>query len=307
MMRIAITGSRGLIGTAVASYFKAKGHAITHVIHGDQKRSGAQSAQERFIAWDIPTHTIDKSGLEGHDVVIHLAGANIANQRWTTGYKKLIYASRVEGTTFLSETITSLNKPPRLLISASAVGLYGNIEPPGYVNELSNMGNGFIADICYNWERSLTNINKSSIRLINMRLGVVLSKKGGMLAKILPVFKLGLGGQIGTGKQMMSWIALEEIPSAIEHLIHTENMAGPINFVAPKAVTNAEFTAILAECLKRPAVFPVPAFAIRIFFGEMGEALLLSGADVRPERLITAGYSFRYPDLKTALQGMIHP
>lgn len=306
-MRIAITGSTGLVGTAVAAYFQDRGHAITRVVH--RRRGTIRPGQLGYtvVAWDIPSRTIDKAGLEGQDVVIHLAGANIAAQRWTKGYKKLIYGSRVEGTAFLSETLAGLDKPPKLLISASAIGFYGNIEPPQCANELSNMGKGFLANVCLNWERSTRKAARLGIRLINMRLGMVLSKNGGALAKMLPVFKLGLGGRIGSGKQMMSWIALEEIPTAIEHVIQAESITGPVNFVAPQAVTNAEFTAILAQCLNRPAVFPVPSWAIRLLLGEMGQELLLWGANVCPQRLMASGYPFRYPDLKTALHSILRP
>lgn len=284
-MRIAITGSSGLIGTALTDRFHARGHAITRV---------ARKGQGEHLSWE-------SSDFAGHDVIVHLAGANIAARRWTPSYKKLLYSSRIDGTTALCQILSSIDRPPRILLSASAIGIYGHIEPPSYVDEGLFMGDGFLPKLCIDWEHSTRKAEDAGIRVIHMRFGIVLSAKGGALAKMLPIFKIGLGGRIGSGKQMMSWIALEEIPLAMEHIINTPGLSGPVNFVAPTAVSNAEFTRLLAESLHRPAFLPVPALAIKILLGEMGQALLLSGANVLPKRLIESGYVFRYPDLKAAL------
>ncbi|OGX29978.1 MAG: TIGR01777 family protein [Omnitrophica WOR_2 bacterium RIFCSPHIGHO2_01_FULL_52_10] len=285
-MRIAITGASGLIGTAAAAYFQARGHAITRV-----------SRQRGRL-------DLDPVSFQGQDVVIHLAGANIAGRRWSRRYKKLLYSSRIETTTQLCKVLTNMNNPPQLLLCASAIGIYGHIEPPVCVNEGLIMGYRFLHKLCVDWEHSTHLAEEIGIRVVHMRFGIVLSPKGGALAKMLPVFRLGLGGRLGSGKQIMSWIALDELPAAMEHVINTPDLSGAVNFVAPKAVSSAEFTRVLAKALRRPAFLPVPALVIKVLFGEMGEELLLSGANVIPKRLSESGYVFRYPDLETALSKM---
>ncbi|MBI5415871.1 MAG: TIGR01777 family protein [Candidatus Omnitrophica bacterium] len=300
MMRIAITGSRGLVGTALVEYFARRGHVITRIVHQD--KGGAHDPGA--VVWDIPSRQLEPGALAGHEVVIHLAGAGIADHRWTENYKRLIYSSRVDGTSLLSQTLAKVNPLPKLLISASAVGFYGHIEPPSYSDERSVVGKLFLSHVCEKWEQSTNEAHNVGIRIIHMRLGLVLSKKGGALSKMLPVFKLGLGGRIGSGRQMVSWVALEEIPLIVEHMMNS-NLSGPVNAVSPHPVSNAEFTATLAKCLNRPAAVPVPAPAVRILFGEMGEELLLSGAKVVPTKLTASGYRFRYPELETALQHIL--
>ena len=286
-MRIAITGASGLIGTAAAAYFQARGHVITRI----SRRQGRLS--------------LDPTSFEGQDVVIHLAGANIAGQRWSKRYKKLLCSSRIETTTRLCKVLSNMISPPRLLLCASAIGIYGHIEPPSSVDESIVMGDGFLYRLCCEWEHSTNLAEEVCIRVVHMRFGIVLSKNGGALGKMLPVFRLGLGGRLGSGKQMMSWIALDEVPAAMEHVINTPDLSGAVNFVAPKAVSNAEFTRVLGKVLRRPAFLPVPALAIKILFGEMGQELLLCGANVIPKRLRESGYVFRYPDLETALSKML--
>lgn len=285
-MRIAITGASGLIGTATAAYFQARGHAITRV-----------SRQRGRL-------NLDPASFEGQDVVIHLAGANIAGRRWNRRYKKLLYSSRIETTTRLCKVLAHMISPPQLLLCASATGIYGHIEPPAYVDESIFVGDGFLSKLCVDWEHSTHLAEEIGIRVVHMRFGIVLSPKGGALAKMLPVFRFGLGGRLGSGRQMMSWIALDEVPSAMEHVINTPDLSGAVNFVAPRAVSNAEFTRVLAKALRRPAFLPVPAPAIKLLFGEMGKELLLSGANVIPKRLSESGYVFRYADLETALSKM---
>ena len=286
-MRIAITGASGLIGTAAAAYFQARRHVITRI-----------SRQQGRLS-------LEPANFEGQDVVIHLAGANIAGQRWSKRYKKLLYSSRIETTTQLCKVLASMNSPPQLILSASAIGIYGHIEPPSYVDESIVMGDGFLYRLCFDWEHSTRMAEEVGIRVVHMRFGIVLSPKGGALGKMLPVFRLGFGGKLGSGKQMMSWIALDEVPAAMEHVINTPGLSGAVNFVAPKAVSNAEFTRVLGNVLRRSAFLPVPALAIKILFGKMGKELLLSGANVIPKRLMESGYAFRYPDLETALSKML--
>ena len=291
------------MGTALVEYFTRRGHAITRVVH--QSRDGDGVREPGTVVWDIPSRRLEPAALAVQEVVIHLAGAGIADHRWTKNYKRFIYSSRVDGTILLSRTLAKVNPLPKLLISASAIGIYWNIEPPSYIDERSSVGNSFISSVCDMWEKSTIEAHGIGIRIIHMRLGMVLSNKGGALAKMLPVFKLGFGGRLGSGRQMVSWVALEEIPLIVEHMINTSHLAGPVNVVSPHPVSNAEFTAILAKCLNRPAAVPVPALAVRLLFGEMGEELLLSGAKVVPTRLTASGYRFRYPELETALQHIL--
>ncbi len=298
-MRIIVTGSTGLIGSAIVSHFEGLGHSLTRLVRRDSKNDSCKGAR-----WDIPAGEIESSALEGHDVCIHLAGANLADRRWSARYKEVIRSSRRNGTLLLSQTLARLNNPPRVLLSASAIGYYGNIIPPQSVDELANMGSGFLSGVCSQWEMATKPAEEAGIRVVHMRFGVILSEKAGALAKMLPVFKLGLGGRIGSGRQMTSWIAIDEIPLIIEHLIKGD-LSGPVNIVSPSPVSNEEFTMTLARCLNRKVFFPIPSLGIRFLLGEMGEALLLSGAAVEPRRLKESGYDFRYPDLETALSQIL--
>ncbi len=270
----------------MAAYFQARGHTITRV-----------SRQKGHLNLDPPA-------FEGQDVVIHLAGTNIAGRRWSKRYKKLLYSSRIDTTTKLCKVLANMSSPPQLLLCASAIGIYGHIEPPAYVDEGILMGDGFLYKLCFDWEHSTHLAEEIGIRVVYMRFGIVLGQKGGALGKMLPVFRLGLGGRLGSGKQMMSWIALDEVPPAMEHVINTPGLSGPVNFVAPQAVSNTEFTRILAKALHRPAFLPVPALAIKILFGEMGKELLLCGARVLPKGLTESWYILRYPGLEEALAKM---
>ncbi len=299
-MRIAVTGSTGLVGESVVSYFRSAGCQVTRLVRPGKGMSLAGDGD--VIAWDPVSKKMDASLLEGYDAVIHLAGANIAQQRWTLSYKKLILSSRVEGTQFLGEVISDLRNPPRVLLSTSAIGYYGDITPPTCVDESSNMGIGFLAEVCEQWEKAAQSAQRKGVRVVRTRFGVVLSRKGGALAKMLPVFQVGLGGKLGSGRQMISWIALEEIPRIMEHLIHKEDISGPVNVVTPNPVSNEGFTKVLAGCLNRKAILPVPSFMIRWLLGEMGQALLLDGAAVLPKRLMESGYTFRFAYLEPALR-----
>ncbi len=300
-MRLALTGSTGLIGSTLVGHFLSK--PDTTVIQVTRRQS-VDSAQTSVAVWDPAKGEIQADKLEGHDAVIHLAGTNVS-ERWTPSYKKLIESSRIEGTRLLCKTLAKLRQKPRVLISASAVGFYGNHEPDKILTESSALGEGFLPDVCCQWEEETRYAKEAEIRVVNMRLGVVLGKSGGAMAKMLPIFNLGLGGVLGDGNQMMSWIALPEIPLIVEHLIKNESIAGPVNVVSPQPVSNREFTKILGEVIRRPVIFPVPAFGIKLLFGEMGETLLLEGARVSPKKLLESGYSFRYPELGEALKAAL--
>jgi uncharacterized protein len=300
-MKVAITGSTGLVGRAVSNFFKKEGYAITSIL-----RSNDPSYVEHgSLYWDIPSNKIDAAHLEGHDVVIHLAGANIASKRWSPSYKREIRFSRIGSTTLLCEALSKLTHPPKVLISASAVGFYGLCDPSVDIDESSPVGKDFLANVCHQWEEATKKAENAGIRVIHLRTGVVLSKKGGALAKILPIFKLGLGGKIGSGKQMMSWIALDEVPLIIHYLVHTSTISGPINVTSPNFVSNMDFTKALGEALHRPSFLPAPALAVKLLLGEMGEILLLGGAKVIPKRLIESGYHFKYSDLRSALSRVL--
>jgi hypothetical protein len=302
-MRIAMTGSSGLIGSALMTRFEQDGHAITRVVRG----AGVRDPRHRTVVWDPAAGAIDRAGLEAHDAVVHLAGEDIAAGRWTQARKQVIRESRIRGTLLLCETLAGLAHKPRVLITASGVGYYGNHDPDDRVDETSTRGAGFLADLVRDWEQATAPAKAAGIRVVHTRFGIVLSPRGGALAKMLPVFRMGLGGKVGSGRQVMSWIALDDVPSVMLHLIEHDSLSGPVNVVSPHVVTNAEFTRILGQALGRPAILPLPGFAARLLFGEMADALLLGGARVIPKRLEDTGYRFAYPRLDQALSHLLSP
>ena len=255
-------------------------------------------------AWDPVRGLAEPSRLDGTDAVVHLAGANIAAGRWTPTRKAEIRQSRVEGTRSLCDALARLAHPPRVLVSASAVGYYGD-RGAETLTEDSPGGTGFLADVCRAWEAATDPASQAGIRVVNLRFGMILTPAGGALAKMLLPFKLGAGGRIGGGEQFMSWIALDDAIGAIHHALGQESVRGPVNAVAPAPVSNTDFTCTLARVLRRPALFPLPAFAARLLFGEMADALLLGGARVVPARLQAAGYGFRFPELEGALRHLL--
>jgi uncharacterized protein (TIGR01777 family) len=259
------------------------------------------------VVWDPAAGAIDRAGLEAHDAVVHLAGEDIAAGRWTRARKQVIRESRIRGTRLLCETLAGLAHKPRVLITASGVGYYGTHEPDESVDETSARGAGFLADLVRDWEQATTPAKAAGIRVVHTRFGIVLSPRGGALAKMLPVFRMGLGGKVGSGRQVMSWIALDDVPSVMLHVIEHDSLSGPVNVVSPHAVTNAELTRILGQVLGRPAILPLPGFAARLLFGEMADALLLGGARVIPRQLEHTGYRFAYPRLEQALQHLLNP
>lgn len=295
-MRIAITGSSGLIGSALVPALEGEGHEVTRVVRrrGEGDRPGT-------VAWDPAGGWIDRAGLEGHDLVIHLAAESIAGL-WTRRKRARIVESRVGGTSLLSETLAKLERPPRALFSASAVGYYGDRPPGEVVEEGASPGRGFLADTVVAWEEATRAASAAGIRVVHLRFGIVLSFRGGMLGAILPLFRAGLGARLGRGEQSMSWVALSEVPHLVGHLVEREEIEGPVNAVSPGVVTNAEFTSVLGRVLGRPTPFRVPAFLLRAVGGDQAEEMLLSGARVRPARLLGSGYDFRYPELESSLR-----
>lgn len=297
-MRIAVTGSTGLVGSAVGERLRKDGHDVVRFV-----RSGS-GAGGNTLRWDPQRGSIDAAGLEGIDAVIHLAGENISSGRWTAARKAAIRDSRVKGTSLLCNALAGCPNPPKTLISASAIGFYGDRgEEP--LTEDSAPGTGFLPDVCREWEEACVPAVRRGVRVVTLRTGVVLAAEGGALAKMLPLFRAGLGGVLGNGRQYVSWVALDDLVGIVLHALAREELRGPVNAVAPHPVTNRELTTALAKQLSRPALLPVPAFALRLALGEMADALLLSGARVTSRRLEETGYRFQHPGIGEALEALL--
>ncbi|MGI8810774.1 MAG: TIGR01777 family oxidoreductase [Acidimicrobiales bacterium] len=293
-MKILVTGSSGLIGRELVATLTGQGHQVTRLVR--------RPAQAGEATWDPAAGTIEADKLEGHDAVVHLAGAGIGDHRWTDEHKRAVMDSRVQGTSLLTRTLAGLSSPPSVLASGSAVGFYGyEIELP--VTEASPRGAGFLADVVSAWEKATAPASEAGIRVALLRSGVVLTAKGGALKKQLLPFKLGLGGRLGTGRQWLSWISLDDEVAGIIHVLTEKAVQGPVNVTSPEPVTNADFTATLARVLKRPASMPVPTVALHALFGEeMTKEMLLGGQQVRPAALETSGFTFAHPSLEGALR-----
>lgn len=295
-MRILISGASGMVGSALIPFLTTGGHQVTKLV---RKQPGANEAQ-----WNPAEQQIDQAALANCDAVVHLAGDNIADGRWTKAKKERILESRVQGTRLLAESLAKLATPPRVLVCASAIGYYGS-RGDEWLDETSTSGAGFLAEVCRQWEAATAPARQAGIRVVHVRFGVILSPKGGALAKMLLPFKLGAGGVIGSGEQYWSWITLDDVIGAIHHAVLTESLHGPVNVVAPQPVTNREFTKTLGRVLNRPTIFPMPAFAARLALGEMADELLLASQRVRPTQLEQSAYVFRHPQLEPALRALL--
>ncbi len=291
-MKILLTGSNGLVGSALIPFLEKAGHTIKRLVRAGRAEYGE-------ISWTPPGQGPNPASLEGIEAVIHLAGETIA-ARWTEKKKQAIRDSRVKGTRALVASLLQMKIAPKVLICASAIGYYGNHDAE-VLREDARPGEDFLANVCREWEAATEPASPKGIRVVNLRFGVILSPQGGALGKMLLPFKLGLGGRIASGRQYMSWIALEDVLGIIQWSLTKESVRGPVNVVSPKPVTNDEFTRTLGRALKRPTLFPMPAFAARLAFGEMGDALLVGGVRVEPFKLVQSGYAFHYPDLEGAL------
>jgi hypothetical protein len=296
--RVALTGASGLVGSALAAYLSTGGHRVVRLVRRDPDPGAAE------IGWDPASGRIDRAGLEGLDAVVHLAGENIASGRWNEARKRRIRESRVRGTRLLAEALASLERPPRVLVSASAIGFYGDRGDERLLEE-SASGTGFLPEVCREWEAATGAAEDRGVRVVHLRIGIVLSPAGGALRAMLLPFRLGLGGKIGSGRQFLSWISLDDLVGAIHHSIETESLRGAVNAVAPHPVTNGEFTRTLGRVLRRPTVLRVPAFAARLALGEMAQDLLLASMHAEPGRLAATGYRFRDPDLEGALRHLL--
>lgn len=297
-MRILIAGATGLVGTALAEELRADGHAVGQLVRpGGTARAGD-------VRWDPVSGSVDVAGMEGADVVVCLSGAGIGDGRWTPERKKVLRSSRVDATRVLVESLAQMKRKPRVFVAASAIGYYGD-RGDEILTESSAAGNDFLALLARDWEAEAMRAESSGIRTVIVRFGVILSAKGGALPRMLTPFKLGAGGRLGSGKQWMSWVALEDVVGIIRAAIANEDIRGPVNMVAPNPVRNVEFTRALASALHRPAIFPAPAFVLRVVLGEMADGLLLSSQRVRPERMMAAGYDYRMADLDAALRNIL--
>jgi len=297
-MKILISGASGLVGTSVADALRKDGHAV-----GKFVRTGG-TARDGDARWDPASGTVDLAAMEGADAVICLSGASVGEGRWTPERKKVLRSSRVDLTRVLVDSLGRLKQKPRVFIAASAIGYYGN-RGDEILTESSTAGNNFIAQLARDWEAESMRAEGAGIRTVILRFAVILSAKGGALGRMVLPFKLGAGGRLGSGKQWMSWVALEDVVEIVRAVIADERMRGPVNVAAPGPVQNAEFTRVLAKVLHRPAILPAPALALRIALGEMADGLLLSSQRVIPEKLRAAGYRFRFENLEGALRAAL--
>src|SRR4030095_2681787 len=298
-MKILITGASGLIGTALQKPFGEKGYEMLVGSRSEPKR-------ERDIQWDVDTGFADEDlgRLEGLGAAIHLAGESISALRWTDEKKKAIRDSRVRGTRTMIEAFARLEKKPKAFISASAIGFYGD-RGDEEMTETSSVGDTFLAEVSKEWESESRRAEDMGIRTVLLRNGIVLSKDGGALATMMTPFKLGVGGVVGSGKQWMSWVSLDDVVGIVNYALENENLRGAVNVASPNPVTNAEFTKTLGEVLYRPPFLPLPEFAVNLVFGEMGDALLIDSTKVIPKRLVDAGYRFIYPEINSALENAV--
>jgi uncharacterized protein (TIGR01777 family) len=296
-MKVLVTGATGLVGSALVPVLTANGHEVFRLT-----RSEAKLAND--INWNPTSRDLPKARLEGLDAVVHLAGENIAASRWTNKVKERLRFSRVDTTKFLCDALSQLQQPPKTLVCASAIGYYGQ-RGAEILTESTSPGTGFLADLCRDWEAACEPARKMGMRVVNLRIGVILSPKGGALAKMLTPFRMGVGGVIGSGRQYWSWISIDDVVEAIHTSLTNSHLSGPVNATAPTPVTNADFTKTLGTVLGRPTIFPMPAFAARLALGEMADDLLLGSARVMPNRLSESNFQFQHPKLEGALRFLL--
>lgn len=296
-MKILITGGSGLIGKALQASFREKGHEMLLASRGEPKH-------ENEVQWSVEDGFADATRLEGIDAVVHLAGESVSGLRWTDDKKKAIRDSRVLGTRNVVDAISKLKDKPKVFVASSAIGFYGE-RGDEEVTESSAAGEGFLAEVSKSWESESRRAEDAGIRTVLLRTGIVLSKEGGALGTMLTPFKFGVGGVVGSGKQWMSWISLDDHIAILNYVIENENIRGAVNAVSPHPVTNEEFTKTMGEVLYRPTFIPLPEFAVSMVFGEMGDALLLASTKVMPKRLQDAGFEFTYTELKAAIEHAI--
>lgn len=308
-MRVVVTGSHGLIGTALLDALRARGDEPVRLVRrpasADQTGAPGQPEPPADIAWDPAEEVLDPASLEGIDAVVHLAGVGIASRRWSSSQRSRIWASRVDATRLLARTLASLSRPPSVLVSASAVGYYGS-RGDEVLDEDSRPGPGFLPELCVAWEDATTPATEAGIRVVRLRSGIVLARHGGVLRPQLLVFKLGLGGRLGSGRQYVSWIALEDEVAAILYLLGQPSLSGPVNAVSPGLVTNQELTRTLARLVSRPAMLVAPAPVLRLALGAgFADELLLASQRVWPKRLLEHGFQFGQPELEGALRSVL--
>ena len=297
-LRILISGASGLVGSALVPFLTTGGHQVIRLV----RRTPDNMANE--VRWDPDKNWIDTQSLGKIDVVINLSGENIGKGKWTKKKKRKIIESRNKSTALIAETISRLDPCPKVFVSASAIGFYGD-RGGEFITEEDACGGSFISDVCNQWEQAAKAASKKNIRTVFLRIGMALSPLGGALEQLMPSFKAGLGGKLGHGNQYISWIGIDDLLGVIYHTINNENIHGPVNVVAPNPVTNMEFTATLARVLSRPAKFSLPESVIKLAFGEMGKEILLASTRVKPEKLIQSGYRFRHPDLEGVLRHLL--
>ncbi len=297
-MKILVSGSTGLVGSALVPSLATAGHEVARLVRAPGAAAGTS------ISWDPARGILDPAALEGFDAIVHLAGESIAAGRWSAAKKARIHDSRVASTGLLAGTIARLSRLPKVFLCASAIGYYGD-RGDAVLAEDSPSGQDFLSRVCRAWEAASEPAAQKGVRVVRHRFGMILSPAGGGLAKMLPPFKLGAGGRLGSGRQFISWIAIDDVLGALEHALTAGALAGPVNTVSPRPVTNDEFTKTLGRVLRRPTIAAMPAFAARLVFGEMADALLLSSQRVEPKRLLASGYRFRHPDLEPALRHLL--
>ena len=303
MMRIAITGSNGFIGSELRTQLLAREDTVFQLIRQD---AATPTRRKTDVLWSPSQDRVETDKLQDLDAFVHLAGQNIASGRWTDARKKLILESRTRGTDLIARTLASLPRKPRVLISASAVGFYGD-RGDEVLTESSPPGRGFLPDVCRQWEAATAPAEQAGIRVVHLRIGAALSPAGGIIRKVLPLFRKGLGGKLGRGNQYLSWISLPDLIAAIIHCIENDSLRGPVNATAENPVTNLEFTRTLGRILARPTLFPAPAFALRLALGQFADAVLLASARAVPQKLSDSPFNFKHDQLDSALRAVLPP